>query len=100
IRDRTVTGVQTCALPISVAGFAVAGGGDYVWHTVFGIEQNIDILFSPTHVGLIAAMLVIVTTPVRAMWADPSVAADARLRRLARSEERRVGKDGRCGGGR
>ena len=67
---------------VAVAGFAVAGGGDYVWHTVFGIEQNIDILFSPTHVALIATMLVIVTTPVRSSWADRSLPADAGLRRL------------------
>jgi hypothetical protein len=55
---------------VAVAGFVVAGVGDYAWHTAFGIEQNIDILFSPTHVGLIACMLAIVTTPVRAAAAE------------------------------
>lgn len=50
---------------VAIAGFAVAGVGDGIWHTVFGIEQSINILFSPTHLGLITSMLVIVTTPVR-----------------------------------
>jgi hypothetical protein len=67
---------------VAVAGFAVAAAGDLVWHTVFGIEQNIDILFSPTHLGLITAMLVIVTAPLRAVWADRSLPAAPGLRRL------------------
>jgi len=57
---------------IALVAFAVAGVGDFTWHTIFGIEQNIDILFSPTHLGLGASMFVIVTTPLRAMWADGS----------------------------
>src|SRR5947207_2379316 len=67
---------------VAVVGFALAGGGDLAWHTAFGIEQNINILFSPTHIGLAATMLVIVSTPVRAMWADRSLAAAPGLRRL------------------
>ncbi len=67
---------------VAVAGFAVAGFGDVVWHTTFGIEQNIDILFSPTHLGLITAMLVIVTAPLRSAWADQSLPKSPGLRRL------------------
>jgi hypothetical protein len=67
---------------VAVVGFALAGGADLVWHTALGIEQNIDILFSPSHIGLIAAMLVIVTTPVRAMWADRSPPVTPGLWRL------------------
>jgi hypothetical protein len=59
-------------------GFALAAARDLLWHTVFGIEQNIDILFSPTHLGLLVAMLVILTTPLRAMWADRSMPRGAR----------------------
>lgn len=54
------------ALPV----FAAFGFGDFIWHTVFGIEQNLSILFSPTHVGLIVSMMVIVTAPLRAAWSD------------------------------
>jgi hypothetical protein len=67
---------------VAVLGFAIAGVGDAAWHTVFGIEQNINILFSPTHLGLITAMLVIVTTPLRAAWADPNLSGAPGLRRL------------------
>jgi hypothetical protein len=67
---------------VAVLGFAIAGAGDAAWHTVFGVEQNINILFSPTHLGLITAMLVIVTTPLRAAWSDPQLSGDPGLRRL------------------
>jgi hypothetical protein len=67
---------------LAVLGFAVAGVGDAAWHSVFGIEQNINILFSPTHLGLATAMLVIVTTPIRAAWADPTLSGRPGLRRM------------------
>jgi hypothetical protein len=70
------------AATVAVVGFALAAAGDLLWHTVFGIEQSIDILFSPTHLGLLAAMLVILTTPLRAMWDDRSIPGAPGLRRL------------------
>src|SRR5207249_8485446 len=65
IRDRNVTGVQTCALPISVIDFKTAGS-DYEEHEAALSDQ------------LTAYAL-----------AEPE-----------RSEERRVGKECRSGGGR
>jgi hypothetical protein len=70
------------AATVAVAGFGVAAVGDLTWHTILGIEQSIDILFSPTHLGLITAMFVILTTPLRAMWADRSLPAAPGARRL------------------
>jgi hypothetical protein len=67
---------------IAVAVFAAAAFGDLAWHTIFGIEQSITILFSPTHLVLVAAMITIVTTPIRSMWADDTVPAAPGLRRL------------------
>jgi hypothetical protein len=67
---------------LAVAGFAVAGGADATWHTVFGIEQNINILFSPTHLALATAMIVIIATPLRSAWADPAIPARPGLARL------------------
>jgi hypothetical protein len=67
---------------VALAGFALAGAGDGTWHTVFGVEQQINILFSPTHLGLAVSMFVIVTTPLRAMWADGSLPAAPSLRQL------------------
>lgn len=62
---------------VALAAFAIGGVLDLTWHQVFGIEQSIDILFSPTHLILIASMFVIVTTPVRSAWANPALAGGA-----------------------
>jgi hypothetical protein len=67
---------------VAIVGFAVAGVGDFTWHTVLGIEQNINILFSPTHLGLVASMFVIVSTPLRSAWANRSLPAAPGLVRL------------------
>ncbi|NUT49428.1 MAG: hypothetical protein HOV94_19280 [Saccharothrix sp.] len=65
------------ALPV----FAAGGVGDYLWHTFIGIEQGIDILFSPTHLVLISSMVVILTTPLRTLWGDRDVVSPS-LRRF------------------
>ncbi len=57
-------GPAVAALPV----FAVFGVLDYVWHTVFGIETDLEIVFSPTHLGLVVAMVVIMATPLRTAW--------------------------------
>lgn len=62
--------------------FAVCGFGDYLWHTFIGIEQGIDILYSPTHLGLISSMVLIVSTPLRTLWSDRSVVAPSLVRFL------------------
>ncbi|HEY8201649.1 MAG TPA: hypothetical protein VII47_09870, partial [Actinomycetota bacterium] len=70
-----------CLLPegygLSLAGaalFAVAGVGDMIWHMVFGIEREIDALFSPTHLMLAAGGILIVGGPLRAALRRPQVA--------------------------
>jgi len=52
--------------------FAVGGAGDLVWHTIFGIETNIDALFSPTHLLLFVGIVLVASAPLRAAWADPA----------------------------
>ncbi|MBB5959489.1 hypothetical protein FHS29_006110 [Saccharothrix tamanrassetensis] len=64
-------GPAVFALPV----FALSGLGDYLWHTFLGIEQGVEILFSPTHLGLIASMILILTTPLRTAWADRDLVA-------------------------
>ncbi|MEV0764470.1 hypothetical protein [Nocardia sp. NPDC050435] len=64
---------------LALVVFGLSGVADMVWHTVFGIEESIDILFSPSHLGLAVAMGVIVTTPVRSIWHDPAPDTLARL---------------------
>ncbi|MCY4146599.1 MAG: hypothetical protein OXE95_09690 [Chloroflexi bacterium] len=48
--------------------FAAGGVADMVWHEVFGFEENIEALISPSHLFLAVAGLMIVTGPIRAAW--------------------------------
>lgn len=65
----------TAAIPdgyrASLAGlfvFAAGGVGDLAWHTAFGIEEDVEALFSPTHLLLGIGIALIVTGPLRAAW--------------------------------
>lgn len=56
---------------ISLGGVVVMGMGgflDFLWHTAFGIEVNIEAALSPSH--LVAAMgtMMFITGPLRALW--------------------------------
>src|SRR5699024_12165485 len=79
IRDRNVTGVQTCALPI------------YYFRKRF--EGFSDNWCAPV------AQAPIERIHFRGMRLGEAVAADAGVQRRWRSEERRVGKEGRAGRG-
>ncbi len=57
---------------VGIAVFAVGGVGDMIWHTLFGIEQGSQALFSPTHLLLATGGILFVTGPVRAIWARPN----------------------------
>jgi len=70
------------AAVVAVGVFALSAAGDMIWHLVFGIEQSIDILFSPTHLGLGASMVVILLAPVRSAWADRSLPGAPGLGRM------------------
>lgn len=48
--------------------FATGGLGDMVWHGLFGIEESIEALLSPTHLLLAASGLLIISGPIRAYW--------------------------------
>jgi hypothetical protein len=52
--------------------FLVAGLGDMVWHTVFGIENGLDAALSPTHLLLDLSGTLLVTSPMRSWWANGS----------------------------
>lgn len=48
--------------------FFASAGGDFAWHSLFGIERTIDALFSPTHLLMISGALIMITGPLRAAW--------------------------------
>lgn len=52
--------------PPGVLIFLIAGLGDLLWHTLFGIEQDVAALLSPTHLALALGAALIVAGPDRA----------------------------------
>jgi len=56
---------------LSLAGaflFLLGGGLDFIWHTLFGIEVNLETLLSPTHLLLATSGVLMVSGPLRAAW--------------------------------
>ncbi|KAB8194941.1 hypothetical protein FH608_016325 [Nonomuraea phyllanthi] len=66
----------------AIPAFAAFGFADMLWHTVLGIETTIDIFFSPSHLGLIVTMTLILTTPLRSAWNAPGIGPRPSLGRL------------------
>jgi len=64
---------------LGVGLFLLSGIGDMLWHLFFGIEANLAALYSPTHLGLAAAGLLIVTGPWRAAWSRARMPQNSRL---------------------
>jgi hypothetical protein len=62
--------------------FAAAGIGDFIWHQVYGIEQDLKILFSPTHVLLVTSMILIFSAPLLSVQADRTLPARPSVGRL------------------
>jgi len=58
---------------VALAVFGLSGIADAVWHTLWGIETTINILFSPSHLSGVASLIIIVTSPLRAMWSAPEL---------------------------
>lgn len=56
---------------LGAALFAFGGAGDLVWHTLLGIEVNIDALLSPPHLMIGLGAFMLVTGPFVAEWARP-----------------------------
>lgn len=57
---------------VGAAIFMVGGVGDMIWHTLFGIEVNVEALLSPTHLLLAYGGALMVTGPLRAAWRRPA----------------------------
>lgn len=69
--------------PMAAVGVAVFGLGgvlDLLWHTVFGVEQGIDALLSPSHLTLFVGGMLLLTAPVRGAWTAPDDAVGLRAR--------------------
>ena len=56
---------------LSLAGaiiFLVGGLGDMVWHIIFGVEEDVDALLSPTHLALALGGTLLLSGPLRSAW--------------------------------
>ena len=53
---------------LGVGLFLITGIADFVWHLVFGIEADLEALYSPPHLVLAAAGALIASGPLRAAW--------------------------------
>ena len=51
---------------LGAAIFMVGGGGDMIWHILFGIEVGVEALLSPTHLVLAFGGVLLITGPLRA----------------------------------
>ncbi len=49
---------------IGVPVFLLGGAGDLVWHSVFGIEQGVDIILSPTHETIGLGLMLVSSAPL------------------------------------
>ncbi len=58
---------------LGVVLFFIGGAGDMVWHTVFGIEQSLEALFSPTHLLLATGAFLFIAGPLRSAWQRTSL---------------------------
>ena len=48
--------------------FVCGGVGDFIWHSLFGMEVNTEALLSPTHLMLATGGLLLTSTPARVAW--------------------------------
>ncbi|MDQ0756207.1 hypothetical protein [Arthrobacter sp. B3I4] len=60
------------AAAVGVVLFLGSGVADFAWHSVFGIEQSLKALFSPSHLGLAAGGLLILSAPFSAALRTPA----------------------------
>ncbi|MCZ8515050.1 hypothetical protein O9H85_22025 [Paenibacillus filicis] len=50
--------------------FLAGGIADMMWHLFLGIEHDVAALLSPSHLTLLVGILLIVTSPFRALWRE------------------------------
>jgi len=53
---------------LGILGSFIGGVGDMTWHLMFGIEQNIDAAFSPTHIALMLFFGFVIVGPFHALY--------------------------------
>src|SRR5205823_11198632 len=96
IRDKLVTGVQTCALPISPAG-PIAARISRLRRRITALRSGSRDTVRPV-ANAVAELKDIELSEIEAAVGTRSFSRGRSYARGNRSEERRVGKEGRAGG--
>lgn len=60
---------------LGVVLFWIGGVSDVLWHSLFGIEQNVNALLSPPHLLLAGGVWLMVSGPFHAAWQRTDTAA-------------------------
>jgi hypothetical protein len=55
---------------LGVPLFFFGGVGDLIWHTIFGVEDRVDAVTSPTHLILGLGVLLVLSAPIRSALRD------------------------------
>jgi hypothetical protein len=63
-------GLAFLALPLA----AIAGPADFMWHSAYGFENQIDSVYSPPHQGLFIAGALLAAIPLASAWQKRAVA--------------------------
>lgn len=63
---------------LGIVVFAAGGAGDLLWHTLVGVEQSVEALYSPSHLILGVGSALIMSGPWRAAWERPTRVSPAR----------------------
>ena len=53
---------------LGAAVFAIAGNLDFIWHSLFGFEEDVEALVSPSHLSLAVGGVMMMSGPLRAAW--------------------------------
>lgn len=93
VRERLIDGrtlIEAIPLGWSTAAvgvglFALGFVGDGIWHTIYGIEANLEALLSPTHLLMLAGGLGVLTAPIQADWRSALTGSEATWTELASS---------------
>jgi hypothetical protein len=67
-------GLAVIALPLA----AIAGPADFIWHSAYGFENQIDSAYSPPHQGLFVAGALLAAVPAAAAWQRQSITVSLR----------------------
>jgi hypothetical protein len=57
---------------VGVAALLVGGALDFVWHSIYGFEHQLDLLLSPPHLFLLTGLFFLITGPVRSAMRRPN----------------------------